>query len=68
MNDIDFDELNKIGEDWERQVVASNTEEPQAPEDTSAPQNANVAQDANGAQDVNAFQDVDSAQEATEEA
>ena len=68
MNDIDFDELNKIGEDWERRVVASNTEEPQAPEDANGAQDANGTQDANGAQDVNAFQDVDSAQEATEEA
>ena len=52
MDGIDFDELNKIGEDWEHKVVASSAEEPEAPEDVNAPedapQDADTSQDANG--------------------
>ena len=46
MDGIDFNELNKIGEDWEHKVVVSSAEELEAPEDVNAPEDA--PQDANG--------------------
>lgn len=56
MDGIDFDELNKIGEDWERKVVAASAEEPEAAEEQEA------AEDDNGPQDDP--QDVDTSQHA----
>jgi len=45
LDDIDFDELNKIGEDWERQVSGqthsnASADEPDIPQDASLPQEA----------------------------
>jgi len=45
LNDIDFDELNKIGEDWERQVLGqthsnARADESGIPQDESLPQEA----------------------------
>jgi len=55
LESIDFDELNKIGEDWEHKVVAPSAEADNANEatedvqDQDAPQDANIFQDANDA-------------------